>query len=226
MEDMLAHELAAVPPALFHDDGSMRKTAKATLAKKLESTVEEGTHLPDAASPSAHIIDGMVMLQSLNDSLFQSFNDLGECVLRKILSLLNPKNVNCVTIVFDRYDNPQSIKCLERERQGNVTDRTTHHITGTGNVPNYRQYLQSCGNKAALCLFVSDYVIGAAQTRLKDDDSIVLAGGFEDGQEVRIVDHTGVCCVPDLYSTQEEADTRMTAFSPPLSKLQHHHCEK
>ena len=127
MEDVLAHELAAVPPALFHDDGSMRKTAKATLAKKLESTVEEGTHLPDAVSPSAHIIDGMVMLQSLNDSLFQSFNDLGECVLRKVLSLLNPKNVNCVTIVFDRYDHPQSIKCLERERRGNITDRITHH---------------------------------------------------------------------------------------------------
>ena len=107
MEDVLAHELAAVPPALFRDDGSMRKTAKATLAKKLESTVKEGTHLPDAASPSAHIIDGMVMLQSLNDSAFQTFNDLGECVLRKLLSLLTQnKNSNCVTIVFDRYDNP------------------------------------------------------------------------------------------------------------------------
>lgn len=127
------------------------------------------------------------------------------------------KNVNCVTIVYDRYDNPQSIKCLERERRGNVKDRKTHHITSAGNVPNYRQYLQSCGNKEALCLFVSNYIISAASARLKDQDSIVLAGGFENGQEVRVVDHTGVRCLPELYSTQEEADTRMVLHAIRLS---------
>lgn len=219
MEDVLAHELAAVPPSLFHDDGSMRKTAKATLAKKLEATVGEASHLPDAASHSAHVMDGMVTLQSLNDSGFQTFNDLGELVLRKTLGLLNQNpNAHCVTIVYDRYDNSQSIKCFERERRGNTSNSKTHHITGTGNVPNYRLYLQSCGNKAALCLFVSNYIISAAPARLKVQDTIVLAGGFENGQDVRIVDHTGVHCLPELDSTHEEADTRMVLHAIHLSR--------
>jgi hypothetical protein len=34
---VLQYELAAVPPALFHGDGTMRKTNKADLTKKLES---------------------------------------------------------------------------------------------------------------------------------------------------------------------------------------------
>ena len=41
METVMSHELAAVPPSLFYDDGSMRKTTKADLAKKLEAVVEE-----------------------------------------------------------------------------------------------------------------------------------------------------------------------------------------
>ena len=39
MRKVLQYELAAIPPALFHGDGTMRKTNKADLAKKLESNV-------------------------------------------------------------------------------------------------------------------------------------------------------------------------------------------
>lgn len=35
MENVLSHELAVVPPALFYDNGRMRKTSKADLAKKI-----------------------------------------------------------------------------------------------------------------------------------------------------------------------------------------------
>ena len=47
MEAVLSHELAAVPPSLFHDDGGMRKCAKTDLAKKLEGKVnpEQGSHI-------------------------------------------------------------------------------------------------------------------------------------------------------------------------------------
>ena len=37
LEEFLTHELAPVPHSLFNDDGTMRKTTKADLAKKLES---------------------------------------------------------------------------------------------------------------------------------------------------------------------------------------------
>jgi hypothetical protein len=48
MKVVLQYELAAVPPALFNDDGSMRKTNKSELAKKLESVCDEVHKLPNA----------------------------------------------------------------------------------------------------------------------------------------------------------------------------------
>ena len=41
LEQVLSHELAPVTPSLFNDDGTMRKTTKADLAKKLESNCDE-----------------------------------------------------------------------------------------------------------------------------------------------------------------------------------------
>jgi len=37
MRKVLSYELAAVPPSMFHDDGSMRKTNKSDHVKKLEA---------------------------------------------------------------------------------------------------------------------------------------------------------------------------------------------
>ncbi|KAK1904701.1 Beta-glucanase [Dissostichus eleginoides] len=73
LENVMRHELAAVPPSLFYDDGAMRKTTKADLAKKLESVVEVMQELSDTTEKSAYFIDGMAMLQSLHDSAFQTF---------------------------------------------------------------------------------------------------------------------------------------------------------
>ena len=68
---LLRHEFAAVPPALFNDDGTMRKTNKADLSQKLESNCKDVSTLlpqaPDAIS-SAYIIDGMAFVQSLNEN--------------------------------------------------------------------------------------------------------------------------------------------------------------
>ena len=148
LEMVMCHELAAVPPALFYDDGGMRKTTTADLSKKLESVVEVVQELPDSTDKSAYVIDGMAMLQSLHDSAFQTFSDLAECILKKILYLLKRgQEMKCVVMVFDRYDNPLSIKGLERKRRGATDGRPTHAITGNTNVPNYRKYLQSSGNK-------------------------------------------------------------------------------
>lgn len=73
-------------------------------------------------------------------------------------------------MVFDRYENPQSIKVLERQRRGATDGRPTHVITGNTNVPNYRKYLTSSGNKTALCIFVSNYIITAGPQRIQSDD--------------------------------------------------------
>ena len=77
MEDVLSHELAAVPPALFQDDGKMRKCTQSDLAKKLESKSgsQEMYQLPNLGmqQKSAYIIDTMAVIQGLNESTFQTF---------------------------------------------------------------------------------------------------------------------------------------------------------
>jgi len=110
LKNVLRHELAAVLPALFNDDGRMRKTYKADLAQKLEYNCQDVvTSLPQAsdATSSAYIIDGMAFVQSLNENHFRTFNDLAEVVQNRIVWLLrNPSlSLSSVTIVFDRYDN-------------------------------------------------------------------------------------------------------------------------
>ena len=71
LRTVLQYELAAVPPSLFNADGSMRKTFKSDLAKCLESNCEEVHKLspPDSTSSTTlYVIDGMAMVQSLNES--------------------------------------------------------------------------------------------------------------------------------------------------------------
>ena len=113
METVMSHELAAVPPSLFYDDGCMRKTTKADLAKKLEYVVEETQQLPSVKELSAYLSDGMALLQSLHDSSFQTFNDLGECIWNKIKMLMGKEGISCVVLVLDRYDHQHSVKDLE-----------------------------------------------------------------------------------------------------------------
>ena len=148
LRTVLEYELAAVPPALFNADGSMRKTVKSDLAKSLESNCEEVRQLSSLGSGSSnyvtvYIIDGMEMVQSLNDTQFQTFNNLGEVVLRKLMKVLNDDTlgVSDVAVVFDRYDKENSIKSMERSHRGGGEIVSSHIISGNHVVPNYKQFL-------------------------------------------------------------------------------------
>ena len=212
---VLSYELAAVPPSLFHDDGAMRKTAKSELAKKFESVSHEILELPvllgsgDAAC--AYIIDGMALIQALNKDHFKTFNDLAKVIAKRLVRLLkNPLyQAGEVIIVFDRYDCPSSVKLDERECRGaSVSDGQTHLIVGNRTVPCFRQFLKGEGNKPALVEFVSAYLMGIAD-RIPTDKSVVIAGGFRDGEKVIRVSCQGTNELVELFSDQEEADTRM-----------------
>ena len=70
LEQVLSHELAHVPPSLFNDDGTMRKITKADLAKKLESNCDEFQVLAVSNDNHfAYIIDGMALLQALDEKV-------------------------------------------------------------------------------------------------------------------------------------------------------------
>ena len=214
LRTVLQYELAAVPLSLFNADGSMRKTVKSDLAKCLESNCEELHQLPTTDSTSnstLYIIDGMAMVQSLNESQFQTFNDLGEVVIRKLLKIINDLtlSVSDVAIVFDRYDKDDSIKAMERSRRGGGEILSSHVISGARTVPNYIQFLKSSGNRASIAAFISLYVEEKVQNRLLSGKSIILSGGYKDGQIVKQITQNNIVELDHLFSTQEEADTRV-----------------
>ena len=63
---------------------------------------------------TAYIIDGIALLQSLRKNLFTLLEDLGNPVIQNIKSLFgNGLGISWISIIFDRYDNAQSIKQSE-----------------------------------------------------------------------------------------------------------------
>ena len=214
LRTVLQYELAAVLPSLFNADGSMRKTVKSDLAKYLESNCEHVYQLPPTDSTSnstLYIIDGMAMVQSLNESQFQAFNDLGEVVIRKLLKIINDLtlSVSDVAIVFDRYDKDNSIKAMKCSRRGGGEILSSHVISGARTVPNYKQFFKSSGNKASIADFISFYVEEMVQNRLPSGKSIILSGGYKDGQIVKQITQNNFVELNHLFSSQEEADTRV-----------------
>ena len=130
---MLSYELAPVPPSLFNDDGTMWKTTKADLAKKLKSNCDE-----------------MQVLAVSHDNhpayKFDTFNDLGLIVMQIIQSLLTSNlgvTSAAVTLVFDRYDCEISIKQLECDRRTGRETTHTYVISGRRRVPNYRKFMKN-----------------------------------------------------------------------------------
>ena len=206
---MLKHELAAVPPAIFNDDGTMRKTNKSDPARKLEPVCAEVPTLPKVLNQpdsTGYVIDGMAMLQSLNESHFKTFDDLSQ----QVPKLLEQEDlgIDVVTVVFDGYDKDDLIKQMERRRLGAGEITLSHQIIGLCEVPNYRLFLKGSANKAALSAFVCESIAASAPPQLKENNTIILAGGFASGETVKLVTNSGVVMMPHLFSTQEEADTR------------------
>lgn len=196
MRKVLSYELAAVPPSMFHDDGSVRKTNKADLAKKLEANMDEILVLPSQNSPTssqsaAYLIDGMAMCQAMNENHFKTFNDLGKMVLDRIVRLLKNSDmdpsIDVVTLVFDRYDREQSIKSTERHRRGMMDSGFNYQIQENRDVPNYRNFLKTSTKKASLASFMCQYICDNGKDLMPADKSVVLAGGFEDGEVVKVL---------------------------------------
>ena len=96
----------------------------------------------------------------------------------------------------------------ERQRRGTI-EGLLYEIKGNIDVPNYTRFLKFGANKESLAAFLSEYICENGQEVLSRDSSIVLAGGFADGEVVKVVHGEGVSCLEELESTQKEVDTRL-----------------
>ena len=115
LKKVLSYELSAVPFALAHQDGSIRKTIKSVLAKMLKDQVEVLQRLsPDSALETAHILDGMAIVQMMKSAGASTFGELASKYYTAITAQSSCKEVH---MVFDQYW-ATSIKGGERSRRG------------------------------------------------------------------------------------------------------------
>ena len=118
LKEVLSYELSAVPFALAHQDGSIRKTTKSVLAKMLENQVEVLPRLsPASALETVHILDGMAIVQMMKSAGASTFGELASKYYTAITAPLTQSSCKEVHMVFDQYWET-SIKGGERSRRG------------------------------------------------------------------------------------------------------------
>lgn len=141
-----------------------------------------------------------------------------QLLLQRMIMLLKGRmGVQVVVLLFDRYDTPNSIKCQKRILRG--ADESASHLTTANQVlPHCQNFLKSSSNKAALAVFIFEFIMERAPAMLAGDQSITLAGGFRDGKKSVLITEYQTRDLGNLSCTQEEADTRMLTHAVDISE--------
>ena len=204
LRNLVRHEMAPIPPALFNEDGTMRKTKKSDLAAVLQCYASTETDL-ESCSSSAFIVDGMAKLQSISEKCFKTFEDIGKLIMRNIIFLLRDNKT--VVYIFDRYDVKLSIKQMERQRRGN-SEAPVYKISAGRNVPNYKLFMKNNKNKAQLANFVSNYVRHHKHL-IPEGRSVILAGALDNPNDAVLLNLQEEEFLTNMSCVHEEADTTM-----------------
>lgn len=77
--------------------------------------------------------------------------------------------------MFDRYDNPLSVKTRERTSRANGEMKSFDVGDGRA-VPKWKNFLSVSENKASLCEYITGYVIANAPEKLGVNCKIILSG--------------------------------------------------
>ena len=213
---VVSRPITAVPTMLFKEDGSRQKTSKSDLLTEwLEDHVSSPPSLPDKGKTTGeYIIDGMANIQAVKDgNSFKTFNDLGNKFLMGIRALMNTSDE--VHQVYDRYDQEGSIKTEERLARLGGGEARAYAITSGARIPQWKKFLNSLQNKAALANFLSDFLSSVVLEDLAQSQgkfatkTLFISGGFVSRDIAKRVSATGIDICEYLSGSHEEADTRM-----------------
>ncbi|CAC5420517.1 unnamed protein product [Mytilus coruscus] len=190
----------------------MRKCCKSDLVKQFENEVSPVLSLPDFdPSLTTYIRDGMAIVQCMDAKKHKTFGDLALAYYNYLASCF--KKAHTVADVFDRYDVKQSIKSGERERRTKVTAHAkVFQVIEGRNVPDWKKFLSVKENKQALIKFFGDFLVKFIKSNpllVLPGHTYYMAGSFEDPEIAKVISDQEVVECPELFSTQEEADTRM-----------------
>ena len=197
MKEVLTHPLGPVPWSLANEDGSIRKTNKSVLSREVHKDAKTDS-IPE---PSATIIDGMALIQKMKGDQ-KTFGDVANSILCS--ALRDGDKSQRIDIVFDIYQE-HSIKNQERSRRNSSTAIQYKNIQSQQIVRQWRRYLASADNKTELVAFIAK--------EWQQLPSRVLLGSktlyVTHGEDCIRITAQSVEDVPELKSTQEEADTRL-----------------
>ena len=200
MSDVLSHPLGPLPWALANGDGTLRKTNKAALARKLKKQVLPAENIPML---SATFIDGMSLVQKMkgND---QTFSQLAESALIQILH--EGARSERIDVVFDVY-REESIKNAERVNKGCTIGIPFRNIAPGHRIQQWRKFLSSSAKKANLIRFlVAEWKTPKLRDNLNDKKLYVAS---EESCLCITKNQWAVVAACGLQSNQEEADTRI-----------------
>lgn len=143
VKEVLSYELSAVPFALAHVDGALRKTTKSSLMAEVERECQAQGRLPESTLSTAVISDAMALIQMLKSAGCCTFGDLAERYFTVLSTPLRQGQCIRVDVVFDRYDVQESIKESERLRRA----RQAEHLRSKSQTSTHR--FQSNGESAS-----------------------------------------------------------------------------
>lgn len=198
LAEVLAYPLGPLPWALATADGALRKTSKAAVFHFIEKDFAPAEVIQ---GNNATVIDGMGLVQKLNGN-DKTFSELAELAL---LYLLNESSTaSRIDVVFDSY-RAVSIKDLERSKRSKGQTLTFQNIAPGHRIQQWRKLLSSSANKENLIEFlVNEWQKPKNVEKLQQKVLFVTVGAL-----CFKISSAGSVAVPDLSSTQEEADTRI-----------------
>ena len=151
---VFSHELAAVAPSLFHDDGTMRKTSKSQLAGHILKQMDTNRALPVEGQSCAVVYDGAAVLHRL------SWPKLGsmETVCELFKDTLTPSVNGPACIVFDSYNTLTTKAPEQKRRRTHYTPHPDVRLELSTPVPAKDAFLANMNNKQAIMNLLGSYM--------------------------------------------------------------------
>ena len=211
VRELLHYSLGPLPWALATPEGFPRKTNKATLATYLQKDIHLADSLP---RNSTTIIDGMSLVQKLNIGGGQTTYGMVASSLLS-MALHEGSQSKRIDVVFDTY-RQISIKNAERTMRGEVHGVQVAHISAYQLVKQWRKFLCEVKNKTSLIKFLSEeWKTKEYSERLQGEGKVLYVTSEKECWKITSERNDQV---PELSSSQEEADTRLLLHASHAAK--------
>lgn len=156
------------------------------------------------------IVDAMFAIRSWSFRKDEYFESLADRYMRNLLFDC-PKGTDSIHVCCDRYVE-DSLKSSEKVSRSGSAKGKAVEVDGHFKTPDPATFFSVNSNKSSLQNYLCETFVTkltSSHMSLLGNRKIYLGGGFTDVEKTVVIKQGKVSEVPQLASTQEEADTRM-----------------